>query len=258
MTSWLSRSFVVKQTSLPTLVRTRIFEGHGSVTSFDSCVKDEFKKSIFTAAKFGSALSILIRLPSTSKALDLVLPECSDSITVLRYREGSKDKEVVIVGTAHISEDSANQVRRVIQKVKPSVVMIELDSGRLGIAKDRSALSRAGFDIPTPQAAELSSEFTIVNSAPYESTWIKSFAGTIRNWVKQSAGSILGGTIGQFYKSLEKLGFKAGGEFQAAVEEAKALNARVLLGDRDVKITLQRLAAAIASTDPEKYLSLFF
>ena len=41
---------------------------------------------------------------------------------------------VVMIGTAHISEDSVALVRRTIQQVKPDVVMIELDPKRVARA----------------------------------------------------------------------------------------------------------------------------
>ena len=66
------------------------------------------------------------------------------------------------------------------------------------------------------------------------------------------AGAALGKALGSFYKNVEKLGFTAGGEFQAAVDEGMKIGAKILLGDQDVDITLQRLAAAISSTSPEK------
>jgi pheromone shutdown protein TraB len=58
--------------------------------------------------------------------------------------------------------------------------------------------------------------------------------------------------LSQFYNSVEKLGFVAGGEFKAAVEEARRLGAPVLLGDRDVDVTLQRLVAALGTVDNNK------
>ena len=61
-----------------------------------------------------------------------------------------------------------------------------------------------------------------------------------------------GKTLTQFYSSIEKLGFTAGGEFKAAVEEARAVGAKVLLGDRDVDVTLSRLAAALSTLDSER------
>jgi len=46
------------------------------------------------------------------------------------------------------------------------------------------------------------------------------------------------------------------GEFKAAVEEAKLCNATVLLGDQDVDVTLQRLAAALSQVDSKALNSL--
>lgn len=64
---------------------------------------------------------------------------------------------------------------------------------------------------------------------------------------------VLGKALGSFYKNVEKLGFTAGGEFKAAVEEGRKLGSRILLGDRDVDITLERLAIAISNTDPTQF-----
>ena len=59
---------------------------------------------------------------------------------------------------------------------------------------------------------------------------------------------MVGKALGSFYKNVEKLGFTAGGEFKAAVEEGRGVGSRVLLGDRDVDQTLERLAVAISNT----------
>jgi pheromone shutdown protein TraB len=61
----------------------------------------------------------------------------------------------------------------------------------------------------------------------------------------------LGTILSQFYKSIEKLGFNTGAEFKIAVEESKKMGIKVLLGDRDVDITLQRLSKAISSYPSE-------
>ena len=51
-----------------------------------------------------------------------------------------------MIGTAHISEESANLVRRTIRTVKPDVVMIELDPKRIGkIAGEQTTLQEAGM-----------------------------------------------------------------------------------------------------------------
>ena len=75
-------------------------------------------------------------------------------------------------------------------------------------------------------------------------------SGTV---VKDAGGALLGKALSEFYKSIEKLGFTPGGEFAAAVEEGQKIGARILLGDRDVDITLQRLATAISLTDPASF-----
>jgi len=59
--------------------------------------------------------------------------------------------------------------------------------------------------------------------------------------------------LSRFYESIEKLGFTVGGEFSAAVQEARSLNVPVLLGDRDVDVTLQRLAEALSRTDSKRF-----
>lgn len=49
-----------------------------------------------------------------------------------------------MIGTAHISEESANLVRRTIKKVQPDVVMIELDPKRIGRVAGNQTLEEAG------------------------------------------------------------------------------------------------------------------
>lgn len=50
-----------------------------------------------------------------------------------------------MIGTAHISEESANLVRRTIKTVKPDVVMIELDPKRIGrVVGSNETLEEAG------------------------------------------------------------------------------------------------------------------
>ena len=44
----------------------------------------------------------------------------------------------------------------------------------------------------------------------------------------------------------------SGGEFKTAVVEGRKVGASILLGDRDVDITLQRLSGALASYPSER------
>jgi pheromone shutdown protein TraB len=57
------------------------------------------------------------------------------------------------------------------------------------------------------------------------------------------------------YSKLESEGFKAGDEFAMSVREGLAIGATIVLGDRDVEVTLQRLTKAITKTDIRKLLS---
>lgn len=67
------------------------------------------------------------------------LPE---TVTLLRGPYGSK---VYIVGTAHFSEKSQNDVATVIQKVQPNIVMVELCTSRINILQldDKTLLEEA-------------------------------------------------------------------------------------------------------------------
>lgn len=63
----------------------------------------------------------------TIEEFDRNLPE---TVTLIQGRDGSK---VYLVGTAHFSEESQNDVAKVIQMVQPHVVMVELCTSRINI-----------------------------------------------------------------------------------------------------------------------------
>ena len=60
------------------------------------------------------------------------------------------------------------------------------------------------------------------------------------NWLRDYTvgGALLGRVLSEFYKSVEKLGFVAGGEFKAAVEEGEEHNRDV---NMFVRVLLERL-----------------
>eukprot|EP01035_Chromulina_nebulosa_P018651 gene18651-24393_t len=128
---------------------------------------------------------------------------------------------------------------------------------RIGKIANIETLKENGFDIPSFDKQTIAQTPIKTNNNQILSI-ISDFSNTISNWISRGAGQLLGKSLGQFYSSVEKLGFKAGGEFKAAYEEAKNVNARILLGDRNVNITLQRLAAAIATTNPTKFETLAY
>lgn len=184
--------------------------------------------------------------------------ECSDSIILLE--QPNTKRKVILIGTAHISDESVKLVRRVIGSTRPDTVMIELDTKRIGRATDDVNLEDLGFITPTfddasatavGATAEIAGSRDGGRKSIVQST-LRKVVAPIQNAVQGLAGALLGKALGQFYNSVEKLGFTAGGEFRAAVEEGRKLGAKILLGDRNVDITLQRLAAAVSAVDPTK------
>ena len=73
----------------------------------------------------------------------------------------------------------------------------------------------------------------------------------------QAGSQAVGKAISGLYKKLEAEGFSAGEEFVVAIKEGLALSppATIVLGDRDVDVTLQRLTEALSKTDIKKLFS---
>jgi pheromone shutdown protein TraB len=139
------------------------------------------------------------------------LPE---TVTVLDCPNGSK---VFLVGTAHFSKESIEDVRKTIRQIKPQVVLLELCPRRQLLLKmSEEDIQREGSDL----------------------TWDK-----VRAFMRNE-GTITGITHAAFVKMsaniMEKLGVAPGGEFRAGFEEAIRVKSTVLLGDRDISITLRR------------------
>jgi len=65
----------------------------------------------------------------------------------------------------------------------------------------------------------------------------------------------VGNAVKGMYGKLESEGFKAGDEFAMSVREGLAIGSTIVLGDRDVEVTLQRLTKALTKTDIRKLLS---
>jgi pheromone shutdown protein TraB len=66
------------------------------------------------------------------------------------------------------------------------------------------------------------------------------------------ASQLVGNSIKNLYQKLESEGFSAGEEFAVAVREGLKINAKIVLGDQDVEVTLRRLTEALAKTDFKK------
>ena len=118
-------------------------------------------------------------------------------------------KKILLIGTAHISQSSVDEVNTVINQVKPDTVCIELCSSRYQamLAKDQWK----NMDI-----------FKVIR----EGKSFLLFANLIMTAFQKRLGS--------------KLGVKPGSEMFEAANVAEKLKSELVLADRDVKITLQR------------------
>ena len=109
--SLLVESYVLSST---TTKRTQLLRLHDSLVPFSPHEnKHRAMKDSITIAKIVLAPLILKATTSPAQALDFIPSTCSDSVLV--FKKGNRD--VVMIGTAHISEESVKLVRKTIQAV---------------------------------------------------------------------------------------------------------------------------------------------
>ncbi len=118
-------------------------------------------------------------------------------------------RRVVLVGTAHISRESAALVRRVVQEVRPDAVCVELDAQRLQALRDPQRWRHLDLE-------RLMRE-------------------------RQLATFVLHLVLAGYQRRLaSQLGARPGLEMLEAVEAAQAAGAAIVLCDRPVRATLLR------------------
>jgi len=125
------------------------------------------------------------------------------------HRLTYEDKEIVLVGTAHVSRESTDLVGRIIEEEKPDTVCIELCQAR--------------YDSMTQKKRWQETDLIKV----------------IRT---KKAFLLLSNLMLAYYqrKIGQQLGVRPGEEIMRAVETAERLGARLNLVDRDIRITLSR------------------
>lgn len=119
------------------------------------------------------------------------------------------DQEFLLLGTAHISQQSIEQVQQTIQAEKPDVVCVELDAGRLKALENPDRWKNLDIKAIIRQGQ---------------------LATLVANLMLASYQKRMG----------EQTGVQPGKELYTAVLEAREHNIPVELIDRDVKITLKR------------------
>jgi pheromone shutdown-related protein TraB len=114
---------------------------------------------------------------------------------------------IAIIGTAHVSEKSASEVKEVIERERPKVVAVELCHRRLKALRDEA------------QSEVKINDILKGNAYYFLASWLLAY-------VQNKIGS--------------NVGVKPGAEFLAAIEAANKIEAELALVDRDIQITLQR------------------
>ena len=126
------------------------------------------------------------------------------------YRIKTPDnREIILIGTAHISKVSKELVRETIENEKPDTICVELDEGRAKSIQDPDRWKKTDLK---------------------EVIKKKQLATLIANLV-----------LGSYQKRMgEQTGVKPGSELKEAVDLAGEKEIPVVLADRDIKITLRR------------------
>ena len=129
----------------------------------------------------------------------------SDNVNEIVFEE----KKILLVGTAHISQSSVDEVNKVIEQEQPDTVCVELCESRHQAMVDKDQWKNTDI-------------FKVVREG-------KSFL-LLSNLIMTAFQKRLG----------SQLGVQPGAEMLAAIQASERINAELQLVDRDVKITLQR------------------
>jgi pheromone shutdown-related protein TraB len=123
-------------------------------------------------------------------------------------------KEYILIGTAHVSKHSAEQVKEVIEAEKPDAVCVELDKQRYQSITEGNKWKE--MDI-IQVIKEKKASLLLMNLA------ISSFQNRMAN----------------------QFGIKAGQEMIQGIESAKETGATLVLADRNIQITFARIWGGI-------------
>jgi len=130
---------------------------------------------------------------------------------------GSEAGSVTVVGTAHVSEHSVDEVEETIEAERPDVVAVELDEGRY-----RQMQGETPDDL---DAGDLLRGNTVFQFLAY---WMLSYVQT---------------QLG------DRFDIEPGADMRAAIDVAEGLSIDVALVDRDIQTTIQRFWARMTVTE---------
>ncbi|MCK9273617.1 MAG: TraB/GumN family protein [Syntrophales bacterium] len=140
---------------------------------------------------------------------------------IRRIRSG--DKDIILIGTAHVSRESADLVENIIEDEKPDTVCVELCQSR--------------YDAITQKDA-----------------WEKTdLVGLVRK--KRTSLLLFQLLMASVQKKLaDRFGIKPGEEMLRAIQKADSIGASLVLADRDIRTTLIRTWRNIGFTSKLRLL----
>ncbi|HLR67624.1 TraB/GumN family protein [Virgibacillus alimentarius] len=132
-------------------------------------------------------------------------------------------KEIILIGTAHVSKHSAEQVKEVIEKEKPDTVCVELDEQRYQSIQNKNKWR--DMDI-FKVIKEKKATFLLMNLA------ISSFQN----------------------RMAKQFGISPGQEMIQGIDSAEEIDAELVLADRNIQITFARIWHGIGFSGKAKLL----
>lgn len=145
-------------------------------------------------------------------------------VTRLTLETDNGEKELILVGTAHVSPRSVKDVKEVIETENPETVCIELDKNRFQ---------------------------TITEKEKYQNTDV------IKIIKDGKSGLFLVNLILSNYqrKMAEQFNIQSGQEIIQAIESSNDIGAELVLADRDIQTTFKRIWKSCSFWDKSKLLT---
>lgn len=136
-------------------------------------------------------------------------------------------KQVILIGTAHVSKRSAEQVKEVVERERPDSVCIELDAQRYeSVTQDKKWKETDIFKIIKDKKASL----LLMNLA------ISSFQNRLA----------------------DQFGIKPGSEMIQGIRSAEETGAELVLADRNIQVTFSRIWGGIGLMGKVQLISSVF
>jgi len=206
-------------------------------------------------------------LPSYAEATLVSSKSVCDQTVSVWSKNG---RIIYLLGTAHISSTSAELAGSLVRDVNPKGVFIELDPKRIsgngtlaqkfqGDADTPAPIRESKIIVPQISAVEGDGGLVLASgSLSGEASQAPLPAAPKKqsnNPIMKAATAAVGKSIKGLYSRLDSAGFDSGEEFVTAVKEGKKIGADIVLGDRDVEVTLRRVTEGLAKTDLKALLS---